>query len=291
MSKNYKIKASWPVVWLFFLAVLPGCFEPEEGCLNVSAANFDIDADESCGDCCTFPTLSVDFQHRIIENDTLVTNLTYEDSLYSVDGVNFFRVQNIQFYISDLRLIRSDFTEYTIVNSLEVDLFELNGDSTQGFVKDDIALVNRNTFSTYQLGDIAGESNFVGVRMLLGLDDELNRIDPESLAEDHPLLQDSMYISQDSGYVFNRLDLYLDAQDTEATRIEISQDVNALDLGFPVEFALPEGFSVEITFQIDYLTWFQGIDFQNDSVDQIRQIIVENLPNSLSIVEITLSSG
>ena len=52
---------------LLYLLSLTSCFEPQEGCLDISAVNFDASADKDCdksGCACIYPKLQVAVDQR-----------------------------------------------------------------------------------------------------------------------------------------------------------------------------------------------------------------------------------
>ena len=97
-----------------------------------------------------------------------------------------------------------------------------------------------------------------------------------------------MYANADSGYVFNRLEFFRDttAADTIPTVIDIGLEENLRVVSLPATFSLIEGFNITVTLQVDYLTWFNGIDVKNDSEEQIANKIVDNLTQSFSIIAV-----
>jgi len=44
--------------------VLPGCIARSEGCLDPGASNYDLEAERACGDCCKYPTISVEWSPK-----------------------------------------------------------------------------------------------------------------------------------------------------------------------------------------------------------------------------------
>ena len=57
-----------------------GCYEPIEGCLDVRATNFDLNADRSCPDnCCEYPELRLKLLHRYQQIDTYGLDLAFHD--------------------------------------------------------------------------------------------------------------------------------------------------------------------------------------------------------------------
>lgn len=283
------------MLFLGMITILTGCFEPKRDCLNVEALNYSIDADAPCAFCCEFPNLTIDFQHRIITADTTL-NLNYLDEVYTVDSVNFFRFENIQFYLSDIQLIDSSGVAHPTIDTIQVEVPDGSGGVDEVFIRDNFALVNRSTLSAYTLGTFRRSGVYTGVRFNIGLYDTANQADPELFSEDHPLADDNdMYWSQDSGYVFNRIAFFRDtlAADTIASQIEIGlgEQLKTMELSFPAEFNLNPGFNPEIIFQINYLKWFEGVDVKNDELITISEKIVENLTDSFSVIVVQQDSN
>ena len=72
---------------------LSACYEPEEGCLDVAAKNFQVDADLNCpDDCCEYPNLKLLLSHRVGPqgNDEPIR---YIDSVYRDAQGQVFRLQ------------------------------------------------------------------------------------------------------------------------------------------------------------------------------------------------------
>lgn len=271
---------------LFFLSA---CYESVEGCLDIAATNFDADADDPCPDCCTFPALSIDFRHRVVTADTFF-NLVYVDSVYTDDFGNPYRISNIQFYLSNFRLLRADGTELGVTDSLQFEIEQSTGETIQGIVEDNFALVNRNTFSDYDLGTFPESGTFTGMRFAIGVEGEANTADPNSVPASHPLAvqEEDMYFNVDSGYVFNKIEFFRDtiASDTIPTILDIGLEQNLQRTVLFADFTLIEGFNTVVTLQIDYASWFSGIDMKNDSETNIAEKIVENITQSFSLLTI-----
>lgn len=276
------------LVLSIILFLLPSCYEPQEGCLDIQATNFDAEADNQCPDCCTYPNMALGFRHRVVKADTFF-NLVYLDSVYNDDFGQPYRFKNIQFYVSNFHLIRPDGSEELVSDQLQ---FELQGTEEKISVENNFALVNRNTFTDYTLGTYVVSGDFAGMRFALGVEGEANQADPNTLPEDHPLhIEEDMYFNADSGYVFNRIELFRDttAADTIPTVLEIGLNDNLREVTLPASFNLIEGFDIVVTLQVDYLTWFRGVDIKNDSEEQMRDKIVQNITESFSIIAVELN--
>ena len=276
---------------LYSIFILSACYEPEEGCLDIRATNFQADADRQCPDWCNYPQISLDFRHRVIKNDTFF-NLVYLDSVYIDDFGNPYRIKNIQFYVSNFHLIRPDGREELVQDSLELEVFPSENETRMATVEDNFALVNRNIFTDYTLGTYVVDGNFVAMRFAVGIEGEARQANPNSVSEDHPLhTKKGMYVDVDSGYVFNRIEFFRDttAADTIPTVVNIALEENLRVITIPAIFSLIEGFDIQVILQIDYLTWFQGIDMKNDPKEVVANKIVENIAQSFSVIAVELN--
>ena len=80
---------------ILMAVLLSACYEPTEGCLDVRATNFDLDADEGCADCCTYPELSLRFENVWVYPDSVAPLRLHT---FYVDAVgNPFRFERIRF--------------------------------------------------------------------------------------------------------------------------------------------------------------------------------------------------
>lgn len=291
MRKNLKELTSYYIsrLCLLLLFFSQACYEPREGCLDINATNFQTDADKDCLDCCTYPELNLSFRHRVVLPDTAF-NLVYLDSVYTDDFGNPFTIKNIQFYLSNFHLIRASGDEVGVVDSLEFEIPQTDGDPLVETVEDNFALINRSTFSDYTLGTFLESNDFAALRFAIGVEGQANNADPNSINENHPLYfqDEEMHFNIDSGYVFNKIELFRDTTvaDTIPVIIDIGLEQNLRAIVLPAVFSLVEGFDITVVLQVDYLTWFEGVDVKNDTPEEIASKIVQNITQAFSIIEI-----
>ncbi len=271
------------------LFLVEGCYEPIEGCLDNKATNFQIDADEACSGCCRYPVLKLLVEHKVVYPDATY-NLAYNDSVYQDGAGNTFRVKNIQFFLSDFRIIKKDGTELAVPDSLEVEIFQPDGTSPKQFIRDDAALINRNIFSTYEIGTLITKGEIRALRFTVGLTEPANSANPASFPTGHPLRNVTMHFNSDSGYVFNQLQLFNSAtlSDTTTTLIEIGTPPYARSVEVPLAADIVEGFNIRITLRVNYLQWFQDINLKTDAPASLATKIVNNAANSFSVVAVVL---
>ena len=256
--------------------------------------NFDFDADKACGDCCEYPVLQLDFQHKFVKDDR-IDNLVFGDSVYYDGAGNPFRLNAIQFYVSELHLVRSDGSESGVEEELSLTVWQNNLDTTQIVVEDNFVLANPDVFGTNEIGTIRTNGRFAKIRFKIGLSETPNQAVISSFSEDlqsHPLAQEEMYWDFDRGYIFNQIELLRDtAANTTPTTLEIGGTQNLQTIELPIDFEALEGFNIKATLRVDYNRWFENIDVKSDAEDALIQKIVANLADSFSLVAIDFLNG
>lgn len=266
------------------------CTNRSSGCLDFTATNFDVSADRACSDCCTYPTLSLSFRHRIIlpENQDTLNFLYNTDYPSPLDTNHIFNIERIRYFVSNLEFVKASGEVIGVTDTIQLQL--TTGESKT--VEDNFTKVDRDYFGENSIGTFLGSGVFDSLRFVVGLPTELLLIDTASIAETHSLYPDA------ESFIYNDADKYISNYivfnrdtfpGTDSTIVKIFQPVDvslALSnlLSPPVEFM--EGFDVALTLQIDYLSWFENIDFDNLTVGDARTKIVENIANSFSIFEI-----
>ncbi|MEM9823937.1 MAG: hypothetical protein AAF985_22825, partial [Bacteroidota bacterium] len=187
------------VLGLLFLAVfsLHSCIEKEDGCLDNRATNYDAAAEEACEDCCSFPSLRLEVLHRIQDSLALLNGNRYPYP----DGVDSFQVNEIQFYLSELRL-ETDVLSEGVIDTVVVEL----QDGSSQTLEDNFSIVSRNNGFNYTLGDYLATGRFDRISFYVGLTEIPNQAVPSSLPDGHPLAVqvDSLHPNDQNGYIFSR---------------------------------------------------------------------------------------
>jgi hypothetical protein len=286
MKKNNGIRASW--MGLLLLTFF-GCYEEKEGCLDVRATNFSFEADIPCPDCCEFPSLTVDIEHSaVLPDDTI--RFRY-DSLYYVSDfpdvlVSF---QRIKYYISDFALVNSNGGQLTVTDSINFKVPDGTGDSTIIRSADNFILVDRDIPSDYELGRILGDGAFDHIQFKVGIDPALQSADPNLLPGGHPMRiqSDSLNWSEDLGYISNKIVFFREpGQNPDSTLLNILEPVEVtIPIGKPV--LISPGFDISVSLEVDYLSWFQGLNLQTATEEEIITNIANHLSNSFSLLEVT----
>lgn len=301
MKKNYakKSKAENKIVgqntflsryclWaIFCLLSLTSCYQNVEGCLDIQATNFDLDADIDCDGCCIYPKLKVSFLHRVKDD---IRDTFYNFSLntpYNFTGGDTFQVSSIQFYLSDFKLKLEDGTLLGVEDT--VNIFVPNTIGSIRGIEDNFVLVDRSRPTSSDVGTIRGALVCTGMEFKLGIKDSANVADPTYFEATHPLyseLDGDLYFSQDSGYVFNRIDLFRSLSDTLGVSILMgtSDFLQPIVVDFP--FFTKIGFNTTVILRVDYRAWLKEIDFANDSAETMAEKISNGIAESFEVTDV-----
>jgi len=274
------------LIFLSLIFLTQSCYESKEGCLDIRASNFDFDADNDCcledECCCEYPSLTLDIVHKLfkdsVENFDLGTE--YEWPI----GQGLFVVENIRFYLSKFELHGTKTLH--IEDLINLNIQNQNGTIEEATVEDNFVLIRPGVFS-YDIGEIRGAGSYDSLSMQYGVFFPASNAIPESLPDGHPLAiqEPVMQINAFQGYINCQVIL---KKDTFVTTI--SDTLNLFSTNqIPFEFTSPQtvenGLNKVLKLRINYLEWFQGIDFALDSNDELISKMSNNLTDSFEYNE------
>ncbi|MEO1261524.1 MAG: MbnP family protein [Bacteroidota bacterium] len=285
MSKRLLIAIS-----IFSSFLLLTCYEPVEGCLDTDAVNYNVSADDPCGDCCTFPTLTLGFQHRLEvpkDSSTLRYSVFYPN-IHTADLSDSVLFERARYFFSNIKLVKQDGSEVDVIDQLELTF----ADGEVQTVVDNFAKLDTENFQSRTVGTIKTEGVFTGLNLILGLEEFLlGKEITSDLPSGHPLDTSSDTISFESGtgYIPNLLTLRYDTLLSNRTDEFRFFEPIALAFAFSESLAVEKGDNVRLTLKTNYMDWFEGVDFENDSFQTIEEKIQDNLPNVFSVTEISVN--
>lgn len=278
MKKKGTLTIKNGLLYLFFLSIfLMGCGSEESGCLDIQATNFDVTADEACKDCCTYPDLTFRVNH-VYDSLTFSLEEIYEDA-----GQTPYYLTSVQFYVSDIELVRADGSSVGVTDVLELTLAD--GSTTE--VSDDFILINKSigSYSLRTVGNISTSGSFTKIRFKIGVTPAANYADIDRMPSGHALAMqsDTMYRSMAEGYIFNKIKMVADTATKVEQIYEILGDNNlkTIELAYPLVVA--EGFDVAIVLALDYKKLFEGINFKIDNEATILTKIADNTTGAFSL--------
>jgi len=268
--------------WLALLLLLVAC-EAEEGCLDVNAKNYEVDALEACSGCCVYPELLLQVEHSAISSSN-DTGLVALDSTYLDDSGNVFRIKDWDYYISNARLYTENGQEATVEDEVEL---LLNGDNR--VLSDNFALLQLPGLGTIPMGTIRFDGSYVGLRFEIGLPAQVQESSPSDWPEEHPLAAQTpaMYLSDGSGYLHQRLQLQL-LPDSSSRTLQLPRTLGTIsvDLPFDLPLRVDRGFNARFSLRVNYSILLRGADVRNDSASTLHQIIVKNLAEAIELLRV-----
>lgn len=264
-------------VLLLFTILFLNCYEKKEGCLDVLAANFALEADiDCCQDpdacCCEYPKLSFSIKHQFGSE-----NLS-KGKLYFTDSGDPFYIDTIRFFISNVRLL--DGAEYAVDDTIQIK----SADGQTVARPDDLSIISSTGFSI-EIGAFKRPGIFTNLGFIVGLTEPERSAasdqfeSPYPLAENQTKLRDSIskeLLLYDVGWIPDTL-----------TRKVIHLQMPAsftVAIDLPVEITKDPGRAITIPLAIDYQKWLGPIDLQNDESDVQKQKILQGLTQSFSIL-------
>ena len=276
------------VLLLFSALIFMTCYEPVEGCLDIDAINYNVAADDPCGDCCTFPSLILRFQHRLEwpKDSSTLTYGEFHPNIHTSVLTDSFLIDRARYFFSNIILIKEDGTEVNVIDQLEL-TFD-NGEVQT--VTDNFAKLDTENFQARGIGTVKTEGVFTSVKLTLGLEAFLlGKEITSNLPSGHPLdaSSDTISFEAGTGFIPNLLVLRYDTlRFQKGDEFRFFEPI-PLSFVFEQPLVIEKGNNINLTMKTNYMNWFAGVDFENDSSQTIEEKIRNNLPNVFSVTEIT----
>lgn len=253
-----------------------GCYEKKEGCLDVLAGNFSLEADIDCCEnadncCCEYPMLSFSLKHQFGEGN-LSTNQTYSNKLGQT-----FEINQIQFFISQIRLVEGS-SRFALDDSLEI-----VGNNGQTVLKpDDITVVETGLFSV-KFGAFKRPGSYDQLEFVIGLDEPERSASRDQFDSGHPLAENDLRDTLENQWLLYDITWVPDTLSGVADHLRYPADTTIL-ITLPVNISKDPGENVVIPLSIDYSKWFDQIDILGDDKPVIHQKILSALAGSFQIL-------
>ncbi len=266
------------IIFCFFIALMftYSCGNRVEGCLDINAVNFDVEADKDC--CCTYPDLILNFNH--VFGDTIF-RLGNE---YSFELTDTFIVEELRILMSNAHPVKEG-VEYQVDDTLFVNVDDGLGQETLE-LEDNFLIMSPEQFS-YSINSFSQPGTYEGVVITSGLGGDARRIVPDSIVlKEHPLIpQTDTLWNETVGYFYWYLKVIPDKNEPDISREFIIHGENSSQITLSGTVFGDIGYDLEIDIEIDYENLLDGIDFEADNEITITQKLIDNLPLSLSLLE------
>jgi hypothetical protein len=264
-------------IFLLSTVLFLSCYEKKEGCLDVLAANFNLEADVDCcsdpdGCCCEFPQLTFSIKHQF-GNENLGRG-----KMYTTDFGQPFYIDTICFFISNVRL--TDGSGYAVNDTIIVQ--SANGQEVPR--PDDVAIISSTSFSI-ELGAFLRPGIYSNLSFIVGITEPERSAPSDQFESSHPLAESQTKL-RDS--ISNALLLYAVGliPDTLGNSVRHLQRSSAftVSVNLPVKIIKEPGKSITIPLGIDYQKWLGTFDLENDDPDQLNQKILDGIQQSFTIL-------
>ncbi|MBL7826876.1 MAG: hypothetical protein JNJ57_09620 [Saprospiraceae bacterium] len=260
---------------VLLMAILVGCFDPQEGCLDIAAVNYYPAADEDC--CCRYPKLIIN------ADQTYDTQLFKQDSLYPTADGHLFRIKSIAFYLSEFQLFKNG-NVFLMGDSLEFKTYDAaQNDTISRLFTDDFTLIRRVPFAN-QVASFREDGAFDQIRFRLGLNESAETIIPSLTASSHPLYPQKENLYQ-QGFVFFQAVVVRDSAALTApdTLNFFRQDLPDLFITGQGDFIHQIGTDFTLTLHADWSRLFDGVNWTVHDIPAWKSKIVANMPSVFSV--------
>jgi len=259
------------------LLILAACSEPEEGCLDIEATNFNAAADKSC--CCEYPELQIELLPRF---DTLVWK---PDTAYEYTPGKWFRLKQIIYYLSDFQLVQNG-QAIRVSDTLTMNTWGAANDTAQTIFTNDFLLIRRSAVS-YTPGTFRPSGTFESIRFRIGIPDSAQQVIPGLAPAGHPLQLQSegLWRGRDTGFVALQLVLTRDTASTTLpdTLVFSRPDFTNLALEKTGVFQHESGYNFKLVLTADYKALFEGVDLSGGDILTWKSQIIANLTKAFRV--------
>lgn len=232
-------------VLCFVLQLLYACNTRVEGCLDVDAQNFDLDADRACDGCCKYPPILLSLSQKWDQE-----NFNTKDT--------FFDVNLRPYKILDLKFVLSSFSWWDVNGqSYTIDSSSISCESAIINYTRDILIIEPERFQ-YTLDSIKKFPSITNLKLKLGWSPDLSCIDP------YPELQGSVFA--DENPLWDSL-----GNARSAIRLIIQPDLNTentdtlyihacKEIQIPYEHTFVPGQVTQLDLSVNYAQWFRSVN-------------------------------
>lgn len=246
---------------------LCSCDTKIEGCTDVNASNFNLNADTPCPSCCTQPQATTSFICQT-KGKTFSVNDTFKDF-----NNTSYQIKSFNLYIGSL--------EFELKNGTKVKAntapFDYNGIS---YIND--FFVMNNALQITKLFSIAMPDSLVAVSINIGLPNALNTIDKITGISESSQINSNEMKEPNTGQRLSWVMTYNLLNNTSSLKMGGTNTLLKLRQQLP-KALFKKGKDVKITLTLNMVNLLQGLDL-NGSTQQTNTLINSSLPNAISLL-------
>ncbi len=245
----------WILSDIALILVMMSCIEPEEGCLDPLASNYEVAADVDC--CCSYPVMNVNVLH-VYDSSVISRSQRLGGGLDPV------------LFVHDYAMFLSDFAVHdTTTGSWRTVRSEIEMDTDAGMISRLHDLLVTSGQDRRVLGEFVQPSSFDSLRFRLGLP-----VDLQSWIADE---EDEIFGSAASDLV-NQIGGY-DGATLVWSRDSLSRDTlvfSSLEsselISIPIQEDVSRGSNIDLSISLDYQRLFEGLESTMSSDEQMHRL-------------------
>jgi len=258
-------RSLWLVAGILFWICGSGCNTRIQGCLDVNAENFDLEAERDCDGCCTYPSMLLSLSQKWNEE-----NFTNDDTLYDIN-LKPYKIQDLRYFLTTWAW-RDTEGIWMTVDSIDADC-----DASTLTYTPDNAIVDTRKF-LYTLGTIRQAPTIDSIRFAFGLTQDFSCLDEENAATPPELTSQSPLWNPASSSLET---LRLIVQRTLGSEVFDTLYIDTqVDIGLGYDLQFRKGFDTQLDLSVNYAMWFSAVDIMD--LNTFGTSIVNNFDGSIT---------
>lgn len=258
------------IIHLVIIGVLlAGCYENQEGCLDLFASNFDVDADDDCcpdpeNCCCEYPDLQLTIAHQL-DSASLQLGQTYQ-----TNSGHTYIITELSFLLSDFAL-RSGSTWVGIRDTIRLE---------DQLRPDDAVRISRSSFR-FTVGPFLPPGSFDQVRFICGLTETEANTSPSQFESGHALSSSSDLWDESDGYQMFRVGMIPDTTTMDTIQLQIPA-YPSIPFTLDIDEEKTIGNDLNMSISVNYNLWFDSLNPDTDLISEMEAKIAEGIKSSFS---------
>lgn len=260
---------------LSFMMVLliSACYEPQEGCLDPNAVNYDVEADINAN--CTYPALSIAFGHNWGD-----TTFSYDATYLDENGEDY-QIRFMGFFLRDFEVKLQENGEYVPISG-KVNSVRLQNGMFHNYPEELVFVESRNFQSG--MDSVIVFDPWTAIGATLGLE-ELSMADSSALPGGHPLNKRSaMSPSGDDHYYDYVISILPDTGNVDSQRWIYASLADTMRFEFMDERMFAPAMNADIIFDLYYDKMFEGFSKEMSDAD-IKEMWEGNIRDAIELRE------
>ena len=249
------------------MMVIFSCSQPNDGCLDINATNYNVTAEVQCETCCTYPNLAIDFRAHFDGEPLSLNQFIYENEFGETYGIVSGR-----FMLSNFLLIDSEGKDFRIRDSVLLSTTE----SDSLFFRKDFVYISDLSNRIYNMGLFPVQNEYKNIGFNLGLSGDACTIDPIEVPQSENLSRAlrGLYDTELKMYFSARIELLVDTSEAAMETKILYLPLCDIDMRYERETFLGgiAGFNLAIPLRLDLNEVLNNIELSPlDSVNVLPQ--------------------